>query len=841
MRANTAKRLGDKAILRLFADLGPRWAHWRPVNKAKPDAPAKWTKVPYQIDRRRTAKTDDPTTWTTLQLALGTADVKQRLALFLAPDPLTRLLMIYIDLDLCRSPITGAITPWAQAIIHECQTYGEVSPSGTGVKLLALASPDALPTRKTYPVNAPIPDGALIEGGHSRVEYTVDVGTGYSATTFNHLPGTPLKLRTLEHSIVLRLLTGPPAAGPLRHKPDAAPAVGYEPDAGDAPPPASEPGEGLPANYAEVLKLIPADERDVWLRIGGALHYATNGGEDGRAAWDAWSERCPRLFDPNDQERTWRSFRTDRPNPVTWGTVVHLARQNGFRPPAGEALVISRKTPAETAELFRRTVRPNLIRREEEWLDWNGAGYDVLEPEALAASVHRFLKGCVYVIDKKNLPFNVKPEDVGTVCASLRAAFHVKVSQPGWLPDAPPDAPDPKFIVAARNGLIRLDGDRPVLMPPTPAFFTRNALDFDYDPDAPAPDRWDQHLSEVWPKQDERDNIDALQLWFGYILTADASQQKGLNLVGPRRSGRSTILKSMTWVVGGKSSVASLDVDDLNGRFAFEPCLDKSLLTLADAKFPPRKDLAKFTSNLLRVIGQDDVAIDRKTIRALPSVTLGCRVVILSNDSLTAIDDSGALTGRFIYLRTHVSFYGREDLALEGKLRAERPGILNWAIEGYYRLRDRRRLLEPEGSKEEREDIEELNSPVLAFLRQRCTADPKKWEEAWVDVNRTKRTGMGWVDGDGKRYPGTVRKDDLVQAFKDWWRSDRQVEMCPFSEHKIHLMLKGQVKDYRPRAGEDRPRLYQGVELIRPPTERETEVAVKDATRRQKQLGLLPF
>jgi hypothetical protein len=40
-----------------------------------------------------------------------------------------------IDLDTCRDPTTGAIQPWALDVLRRFNTYSEVSPSGTGVKL----------------------------------------------------------------------------------------------------------------------------------------------------------------------------------------------------------------------------------------------------------------------------------------------------------------------------------------------------------------------------------------------------------------------------------------------------------------------------------------------------------------------------------------------------------------------------------------------------------------------------------------------------------------------------------------------------------------------------------
>jgi putative DNA primase/helicase len=40
------------------------------------------------------------------------------------------------DLDHCRDPQSGEIQPWAQAIVNRLQSYTEISPSGTGLRIL---------------------------------------------------------------------------------------------------------------------------------------------------------------------------------------------------------------------------------------------------------------------------------------------------------------------------------------------------------------------------------------------------------------------------------------------------------------------------------------------------------------------------------------------------------------------------------------------------------------------------------------------------------------------------------------------------------------------------------
>ena len=50
---------------------------------------------------------------------------------FSAGDP-----YVGVDLDNCRNSETGEIEPWASEFIELAKTYCEVSPSGTGVKMI---------------------------------------------------------------------------------------------------------------------------------------------------------------------------------------------------------------------------------------------------------------------------------------------------------------------------------------------------------------------------------------------------------------------------------------------------------------------------------------------------------------------------------------------------------------------------------------------------------------------------------------------------------------------------------------------------------------------------------
>jgi putative DNA primase/helicase len=106
----------------------PQWVGWR--YQWRVDT---YSKPPYQSDGATYASVDDPSTWTTFEAALqayqrGAVD---GIGLVLTAD----LGLVGVDLDHCRDAETGDIAGWAQAIVSRLESYTEVSPSGTGLRI----------------------------------------------------------------------------------------------------------------------------------------------------------------------------------------------------------------------------------------------------------------------------------------------------------------------------------------------------------------------------------------------------------------------------------------------------------------------------------------------------------------------------------------------------------------------------------------------------------------------------------------------------------------------------------------------------------------------------------
>ena len=201
-------------------------------------------------------------------------------------------------------------------------------------------------------------------------------------------------------------------------------------------------------------------------------------------------------------------------------------------------------------------------------------------------------------------------------------------------------------------------------------------------PREPEPSQWLDFLDQLWPGDPE--SIATLQEIFGYCLTPDTRQQKAFLSGRPKRSGKGTIGRVLTRLIGERNCVAPT-LAGLGTNFGLAPLIGKRLAIISDARLSGRADQHAIAERLLSITGEDALTIDRKYASAWTG-QVGSRFLILSNELPRLADVSGALAGRFILLSLTESFYGREDPGLTDKLLSELPGILNWAIAGWARL-----------------------------------------------------------------------------------------------------------------------------------------------------------
>lgn len=341
---------------------------------------------------------------------------------------------------------------------------------------------------------------------------------------------------------------------------------------------------------------------------------------------------------------------------------------------------------------------------------------------AVADAVRSLLADATYLAATKDgfepRPWSPNTSSVREVVEAMAAQMRLPetMGSPSWLRRSELSATLPADeVTCVANGLLWCPREGGVaarqIVPHTPEFFTDTAVVVDYDPDAPR-ERWTAFLNELWPGDEDSQAL--LQEWFGYVLAGSTGLHKILTLVGPRRSGKSTIAWVLEQLLGGTSQVDHPTMGRLAEPFGLAPMLGKRLAIVGDARIG--KSDPSIVEKLLMISGEDPVTVNRKNRDEL-NIKLGARLMIVSNDMPDLRDTTGALASRFLPLRIRVEgWLGREDFTLKRTLATELPGILTWALEGADRLWSREgRFTIGEAVQRSIEDAERQASPIKAF------------------------------------------------------------------------------------------------------------------------------
>lgn len=485
------------------------------------------------------------------------------------------------------------------------------------------------------------------------------------------------------------------------------------------------------------------------------------------------------LFDevaPGNRDARWQARRNDVPR-IVLDIYGKEAEQREERP----STAIDVRAPYDVARLilardFTVEGRRTLHRHRGGFYHWNGTAYPEIDEAYLRHRLYPFLDQCT----TGERPAKPNAAMVSDVLDALRAASHLddSVAAPAWL-DQVPDLPAGE-IIACTNGLLHLP--TLTLLPHSPAFFGHNALDFGFERDAPEPRQWLGYLNQLWP--DDQSSIDTLQEIFGLAVTGETKHQKGFLIIGPKRSGKGTIARVLTRVVGIDNTVAPM-LASLGTNFGLAPLIGKRVAVISDARIGGRADQHVIAERLLSITGEDAITVDRK-FRDAWTGRMQTRFLILSNELPRLPDASGALVSRFIVLLLVNSFYGREDLKLFDRLLTELPGILNWSIAGWQRLAKRGHFVQPRSALDAVQQLEDLASPIGAFIREECETGTGHR----VETSRLFHAWSSWCERHGRDRPGTAQTFGRdLRAALPW------------------------LKMSQPRQGEERLRFYEGLRL----------------------------
>lgn len=417
------------------------------------------------------------------------------------------------------------------------------------------------------------------------------------------------------------------------------------------------------------------------------------------------------------------------------------------------------------------------------WWRWFGDAWREIDSDQVRGDAYTFTENAYYLAGatKEGQPiyedWDPNRSKVGDLLDALRTGViytPTYVDMPAWLDGR--TEPCARELVACSNGLLHVPTRR--LHDHDPVYFNQVGVPFAYQADAPYPREWCRFLGQLWPQ--DMASQDTLQEFIGYILSGRTDLQKILLVIGPRRSGKGTILRVLQALVG-RGNHANPTLASFGQNFGLSPLIGKPLAVVADARLGG-SDTHQIVERLLSISGEDSLTVDIK-YRQPWTGKLPTRFIIVSNELPRFGDASGAIATRFIVLGLQESWLGKEDPSLTDKLLTELPGILNWALEGLARLTARGRFDPPASSNDAVLELEGLVSPVSAFVRDRCVRGPEYrvsvddiWA-AWKDWAAENGHGNGNKQTLGKNLGAAVLGlktyqpvDDEGKQSKRWYR-----------------------------------------------------------------------
>lgn len=211
------------------------------------------------------------------------------------------------------------------------------------------------------------------------------------------------------------------------------------------------------------------------------------------------------------------------------------------------------------------------------------------------------------------------------------------------------------------------------------------SLDYYYDEKAECP-KWHKFLDRVLP---EKAAQTVLAEYFCYILMKSHRYERMLWLFGPGQNGKSTVLKVLTALLGSANistiSLSSLTKDQKTRHGIEHKMLNISSETGRDVD----PDVLK------QLVTGEKVTIERKYHDARQTDDYG-KFIVATNDMPKA-ENTYAFFRRMIVMPFEVVIPdGEKDPHLFDKLKAELPGVLNWALAAFPGLIKRNEFTESE-------------------------------------------------------------------------------------------------------------------------------------------------
>lgn len=381
------------------------------------------------------------------------------------------------------------------------------------------------------------------------------------------------------------------------------------------------------------------------------------------------------------------------------------------------------------------------------WLIWNGrcwqpdslGGIDRLAREVVR-KLYDLLKGDLSYSEKEKLLRHIiKSESRPRLEAMIALARHCS-----GIPVLSADLDSDPWLLNCENGTLDLRTGQ--LRPHSQEDLITKTIPVQYDPQASCP-RWSLFLEEVFSGNAEL--IAFVKRMAGYMLTGDTRHECLFVLTGKGQNGKSKFVEALRALLGDYAQdtpMTSFTERKDGTSFELPGLAGARLVTAAEGE-------GKHTFNeslLKRMTGNDPITCCFKFkdyFTYIPTF----KILFSTNEIPRIRSQNYAMKRRIKLIPFRQRFYDPEDGRqpckddqLRGKLMAELPGILRWAVEGCIEWAGD--LKTPAIVRQEVERLFEDQDPLAEFLEAECLIDPL----AEVEVGRLWEAYGTWCENHGR-------------------------------------------------------------------------------------------
>ena len=270
------------------------------------------------------------------------------------------------------------------------------------------------------------------------------------------------------------------------------------------------------------------------------------------------------------------------------------------------------------------------------------------------------------------------------------------------------------YLVNVRNGL--LDIRDMSFKEHTPSYLSTVQLNVEYNPQVDCP-QFKKFLNEVLDCK----LIPLVQEIVGYLLTTNTASQKAFVFWGPARTGKSTLLWVVEYLLLGKKNVSNIPWQEIGDKFKTAELLGKLANVFSDLPSKSIDDTGIFKV----VTGEDYLMADKKNKNPFKFKPFARLVFSCNELPRNYVDRTEGFYRRLIIVPFNRQIEKNKiDKALKYKFQREKEGILNWALEGLKRLYENNfEFSENELTDGVKKEYKRENNNVISFVEECCELD----------------------------------------------------------------------------------------------------------------------